>query len=301
MNMRKMIFGLIPFVMILSACQPSQPKGADQQKPVVTVSILPQKYFVERIGGEQFQVQLMVPPGASPVSYEPSPGQMQKLEHSSGYIRIGHIVFERVWMDKFLSVNPDLKVFDQSKGVDLIRKGAGGHTSEGRGVDPHIWTSPGQVKTQVRNIRDFLSQLDSAHSSTYRSNTRDLLEEIDSLDTRIRQRLAGLENTAFLIFHPALSYFARDYELNQISMQQEGKEPTASRIKQVIDQSDAARVEAVFIQKQFSTDEARALARELNARVVQIDPLAYNWMENMDAMSRAIAKALEKNREKQQE
>ncbi|MBS3808212.1 MAG: zinc ABC transporter substrate-binding protein [Bacteroidales bacterium] len=296
--MKKVIIFIIVFTGWLTGCDRAPRKQQGQsQKSMITVSIQPQKYFVERIAGDHFQVQLMIPPGASPVTYDPSPSQMKKLEHSLAYIRIGHIVFEKAWMEKIRSVNPGLKILDQSQGVDLIREP--GHSSgSGQGVDPHIWTSPREVKTQVMNIRDFLIRLDSAHHKTYRENARVFLTRIDSLDARITRRLSDLEQADFLIFHPALSYFARDYGLNQISLEHQGKEPTPARIKEVIDRSDASHIKAVFIQKQFSTDEARTIARELDAEVVRIDPLAYDWLENMQSMSRAIADALKNDSKK---
>jgi len=290
--MKKVILYLVIFTGWIMGCNQSrQNQQGQSQVPMITVSIQPQKYFVERIAGEHFQVQLMIPPGASPVTYDPSPSQMKNLEQSKAYIRIGHIIFEKAWMDKIRSVNPDLKIMDQSQGVDLITDD-GNSPGSGRGVDPHIWTSPREVKTQVKNIRDFLIRLDSAHQKIYRENARKFLASIDSLDDSISGRLDGLEQADFLIFHPALSYFARDYGLHQISLEHQGKEPTPSRIKEVIDRSKASHIKAVFIQKQFSTDEARAIARELDAQVVRIDPLAYDWLQNMQSMSRAIADAL---------
>ncbi len=289
--MRKIFTALIVLMVLFAGCNPSGEEKEGDRQPMITVSIQPQKYFVEQIAGGHFQVQLMIPPGASPVTYDPSPGQMQKLERSKGYIRIGYIVFEKVWMDKIQSVNPDLRIMDQSQGVKLIRKNGNGK-GEAQGVDPHIWTSPREVKTQVKNIRNFLISLDSAHRQVYQENTRRLLGRIDSLDAFITRNLDGLEQTDFLIFHPALSYFARDYGLNQISLEHHGKEPTPARIRRVIDRSDASSIRAVFIQEQFSTDEARAIARELGADVVRIDPLAYDWLENMRKMSGAITRAL---------
>lgn len=287
------IFFLIVFAGWVTRCDRAPQKQQDElQEPMITVSIQPQKYFVDRIAGDHFQVQVMIPPGASPVTYDPSPSQMKKLEQSQAYIRIGHIVFEKAWMEKIRTVNPNLEILDQSQDVDLISS-PGSSTHSGQGVDPHIWNSPRAVKTQVENIRDFLIRLDAAHQKAYRENAQVFLAQIDSLDARISERLSGLEQKDFLIFHPALSYFARDYGLNQIALEHQGKEPTPARIKQVIDRSDASRIKAVFIQKQFSTDEARAIARELEAEVVRIDPLAYNWLENMQQMSRAIADALE--------
>jgi zinc transport system substrate-binding protein len=287
--MNKYIGLLAALLLMVTGCGKKQEQ--DQQKSRITVSILPQKYFVEQIAGDHFEVNVMIPPGANPVTYDPAPSQLQQVEQSVAYIRVGYLVFERAWMDKIRGISPEMKVFDQSEGVDLIRNASGKHATE-KGIDPHIWTSPKAVKTQVQNIGDFLIQLDPANRETYEENTRQLVGRVDSLDRVISGKLEGLKGSSFLIFHPALSYFARDYGLNQISLEHEGKEPSPSRLKEIIERAEKSRIEAVFVQKQFSTDEAATLARELNAEVVRIDPLAYNWFDNMKSMSRTIAKTL---------
>jgi zinc transport system substrate-binding protein len=289
MNMNKYIGLLAALLLIVTGCGKKQQQ--DQQKNLITVSILPQKYFVEQIAGDRFEVNVMIPPGANPVTYDPAPSQMQKVEQSSAYIRVGYLVFERAWMDKIKGINPEMEVFDQSEGVDLIRNASHHHAGE-KGIDPHIWTSPKAVKKQVQNIGSFLTRLDPANQEDYEENTRQFLARIDSLDRMISSNLQGLEGSSFLIFHPALSYFARDYGLNQISLEHEGKEPSPSRLKEVIERAEASHIEAVFVQQQFSTDEAETLARELNAEVVRIDPLAHNWFDNMKSMSHAIVEAL---------
>jgi len=290
-KMNRYIVVLASLLMIFAGCGGKQ--GKNQQENLITVSILPQKYFVEQIAGDHFQVHVMIPPGANPVTYDPAPSRMQKVEESAAYIRVGYLVFERAWMDNIKAINPGMKVFDQSDGVELIRDASHTHATE-KGIDPHIWTSPRAVRKQVQNIGDFLITLDPEHKQTYEKNTRRFLARIDSLDHMISGRLKGLEGSSFLIFHPALSYFARDYGLEQISLEHEGKEPSPSRLKQIIDRGRDSNISAVFIQKQFSTDEAQTLARELNAEVVRIDPLAYDWFENMNSMSQTIVNALQK-------
>jgi len=288
--MNKYILLLASLLLMFAGCGRKQEKN--QQENRITVSILPQKYFVEQIGGDHFQIHVMIPPGANPATYDPAPSQMQKVEESAAYIRIGYLVFERAWMDKIRGINPGMKVFDQSRGVELIRDASHKHATD-KGIDPHIWTSPKSVRKQVRNIGDFLTTLDPAHQETYEKNTRRFLSRVDSLDKMISEQLKGLEGSTFLIFHPALSYFARDYGLNQTSLEHEGKEPSPARLKQIIDRAKGSNIRAVFVQKQFSTDEAKTLARELNAEVVQIDPLAYDWFENMKSMSRTLVEALQ--------
>lgn len=288
--------GLLVFLLavMLSGCK----SGNNQHEyaRTITVSILPQKYLVDQLSGNRFEVNVMIPPGASPVTYEPSPKQISDIGNSTAYLRIGHIVFEKVWMDKIKSANPHLQIFDQSKHVDLISEGknrkTSGAASQKANVDPHIWLSPESVKTQLITIRDMLIKLDSANREVYSENCQRLQEKIDSLDARMRKSLGGMDNRGFLIFHPALSYFARDYQLEQIAVQHEGKEPSAARIRNLVDEARKRNIKVVMIQKQFSTDEAKALAQELDGEVIQIDPLAYNWLENMKTITRKMQKAL---------
>jgi len=289
-----LIFLLTALVITMGGCKP----GSDRREVdhMVTVSILPQEFFVKQLAGDRFEVNVMIPPGASPVTYEPSPKQIQKIGGSMAYLKIGHIVFEKVWMDKLRSANPELQVFDQSKHVELIRhetqgKHSMGH-NHGRGVDPHIWLSPEAVKVQVKNIRDMLIELDSANRKEYQNNYHTFINRIDSLDDQINKTLEGIDNRSFLIFHPALSYFARAYQLEQVAVQHEGKEPSPARLRNLIDEARKKNIRAVLIQEQFSTDEAQTLAEELNAEVIQVDPLAYNWMKNMMTIARKMQKAL---------
>lgn len=277
--------------LIFSGCNSGQ--KTERQDKDVTVSILPQKYFVDKVSGKRFDVNVMVPPGANPVTYEPSPRQMSNLGNSLAYLKIGHVVFEQVWMDRIRSANPRLKIFDQSENVDLIDHGGNGSThSHGKGVDPHIWLSPESVQVQLRNIRDMLIKLDSVNRKDYRENCKALMKDIDSLDAEIQHSLEGIDNREFLIIHPALAYFARDYGLEQIAVQKEGKKPSPARIRNLVDKARERNIQAVIIQKQFSTDEAKTLARELDGEVIQIDPLAYNWMENMRTIAGKLRKAL---------
>ncbi len=290
-----LLFLLLPVMIVLiNGCKTG--KEEHEADKIITVSILPQKYFVDQLAGNRFEVNVMIPPGASPVTYEPSPKQIRKIGSSMAYLRIGHIMFEKVWMDKIQSANPDLQIFDQSKHVELIRHEKPGTQSmnqnHGRGVDPHIWLSPESVKVQVKNIRDMLIELDSANSKQYQNNYHTLINRIDSLDARIGKTLENIDNRSFLIFHPALSYFARAYQLEQVAVQHEGKEPSLARIRKLIDEGREKNIRAILIQEQFSTDEAKTLAEELNAEVIQVDPLAYNWTENMMTIARKMQKAL---------
>ncbi len=292
--MRKVI-SLMLIVFIVGACNTGQ-KKSNSDKLIITVSILPQKFFIEKITGDVFNVNVMIPPGASPVTYEPTPKQMKELSASDIYIRIGHIEFEKAWINKLQNINPEMQMIDQSTVSDLIYADHGHeehdlHGHHHHGVDPHIWTSPREVKKQVEFIYNFLVNHYPEHKLSFSANYISFLEEIDSLDTELNNILEPYKGRKFLIFHPALSYFARDYGLEQISIEIDGKEPTPANIKSIIQTAKEENIKVVFVQQQFSTHNAEVIANEIQGNVVQINPLDDNWIESIKKIAKEIEKS----------
>ena len=264
----------------------------------VFVSVLPLKFFVERIGGEHVEVKVMVQPGHSPVTYEPTPRQMAALSTARAYIRIG-VPFETLWMGRIHDINPELEIIDPRDGIDLLPMqyqaldiGNSGHSSHahshGSG-DPHVWLDPSLVKTISTNIRDHLVRIDPDNSKAYEQNTAELLRELDELDTDIRQLTVNIAKRKFLVFHPAWGYFARAYGLEQISVEYEGKEPGPSTLANLIEAAKRLDISTVFVQKQFSIRAANTLAEELEGQVVVLDPLAEDYFENLRQAAKAIS------------
>ncbi|MGM0496461.1 MAG: metal ABC transporter solute-binding protein, Zn/Mn family [Bacteroidota bacterium] len=281
--MYRLTFFLLLFGILITfgSCGNRGDGSTSDQKKTLSVSIPPQKYFVRQIAGNKYKINVMIPPGANPVTYDPSPGKMKEVSNSVGYVKIGHLAFEKIWMDKFTSMNPEMKVVDQSKYTELIQTGKekNHHNHDhGSGVDPHIWTSPKAVKKQIKTIKEGLAELDPDNESFYTENYRTFLSNIDTLDTFIEKRLTDLENESFMIFHPALSYFARDYGLNQISIEFEGKEPSPSKLREIIDQARKENVSTIFIQKQFDINNAETVAAEIGGNLEVINPLDSNWV-----------------------
>jgi zinc transport system substrate-binding protein len=255
----------------------------------VFVSILPQKYFVERIGGKQVAASVMVGPGQSPATHEPTPRQMAALSRARIYFSIG-VAFEDVWMRRIQTANPALDVVPMQRGVALLPlTGPGG---EPTGTDPHVWTSPQRVKLMAANVRDALIQADPAHLGDYESNYRALAAELDTLDRDLRAILAPARGRPFMVFHPAWGYFAHDYGLRQIPIEAEGKEPGAKSLAWVIDLGRREGVKAIFVQTQFSRRTAEAVAAAIGARVVAVNPLAENHPQNLLRVAREFAAAL---------
>lgn len=272
---------LIPIltIFICFACGNTAQKS---EKAILTVTIEPLRYFTEAIAGKNYQVVSMVPKGSSPESYDPTPQQLVNLSKSQAYFRIGHIGFEQAWMKKLEANCPDMKVYDTSKGIDLIRdKGHwhGDHFHEG-GVEPHIWNSTQNALIIVDNIYQALCELDTTHQADYKYRLDSLKQSIQQTDAETRRLLENADST-FLIYHPALSYFARDYGLKQISIEEGGKEPSPAQLKKLIETCRNENVHTIFVQQEFDQRNAQLIAHELGIDIVSINPLSYDWTEEM--------------------
>ncbi len=271
----------------------------------VFVSIVPQAYFVERIGKDRVDVSVMVGPGQSPATYEPKPKQMADLGRAALYFRIG-VPFENVWMDRISQINPDMKVVDTRDGITLLPmtshshdddKGKhgkdGGKKHTGGGLkDPHIWLSLRLVKIQSQNICQALMEQDPAGKDFYRNNLQAFLVELDELDMRISRIFQNLENRRFMVFHPAWGYFAHDYGLKQIPIEIEGKEPNAKSLANLIEQAKEKGIRVIFVQKHFSSRTARTIADAIGGQVVKVDPLAKDYPDNMKQIADTFSEAL---------
>jgi len=258
--------------------------GAVQAVPLsITVSIVPQRYFVDRIGGEHVHVTVMVEPGSSPATYEPKPAQMRALSDAAAYVGIG-VPFEEAWLDKIRSGNPGMRMVDTTAGVER-------RTFPGKPVtDPHIWLSPGRVKIQAQTVADALIAIDPANEADYRANLGALLDDIDALDAGIRQTLEAHSGSRFMVFHPAWGYFASDYGLEMIPIEVGGQEPSAAEMADVISTARAGGIRVVFAQPEFSTQNAETIARQIGGEVLLISPLAPDWLANLHEVAETFAR-----------
>ncbi len=266
------------------------------EKDLVTVSILPQKYIVEKIAGDLVDVQVLVPPGASPSTYSLVPSQMKDLSRSKVWLRIGKIGFEDAWHEKIEQGNPDLKVFDTSRMAEWIaaEEEVHGDHVHLHGIDPHIWMSPEEVEQIAELTYQALADLYPDKSAAFNANFEAFRSEIDVLDEDLIRQFDGLENRKFIIFHPALTYLARDYGLEQVSLEIDGKEPSAKHMSQLVKTAKDEGIRVVFIQKEFDQENARQLAEELDGEVVQIDPLNENWEEQIREIAEKLIEAANK-------
>jgi zinc transport system substrate-binding protein len=266
----------------------------NENKPLVTASILPQKYLLRKIGGDRYEINIMVPPGASPATYDPSPKQLQQLSKSKAYFMIGHLGFENAWIKKISSLNKSMPVFDLSSGIKLIY-GEHGHSDiDDRNInaDPHIWLSPGAIKIICHNIYTALKGITPADSLIYKYNYYGFLEELDSLDKEIKKSLSDISNRTFFIYHPALTYYARDYELVQVSVEKEGKSPSPYYLKQLINLAEKENIKAIFIQEQFDSENAEVIAHEIKGKIIKINPLDEDLLNQLIYITAQLQKNL---------
>lgn len=265
----------------------------------VFVSILPQAHFLERVGGNRVEVSVMVGPGQSPHTYEPSPKQMAALGKARLYFRTG-VEFENAWMDRIIQINPRLKVIDTRRGIELLPMAAhhdhddNGHVHQGKEIkDPHIWLSLRLAKIQAETICDALSAEEPLHEPYFRKNLETFRHDLDSLDREINETLQATRIQKFMVFHPAWGYFARDYGLEQIPIEIEGKEPNAKDLARIIKEANEEGIKVLFVQKQFSRKSADAVAQAIGGTVIQIDGLPKDYLNDMRVIAETLKTALQ--------
>jgi zinc transport system substrate-binding protein len=300
-NMNKIVFILVLFIAIqtITSCKSFK---TDDSSINVVVSILPQKAFVEAVGGNLMKVSVLIPPGGSPATYEPKPGDLARLEQADIYFRIGHIQFEHSHAARFSQLNPDMKIIDTSTNADLRYFGehedhhhgeeADHHDEQDRLVDPHIWLSPLEVKKQIEIMARSLSTEDPENQVIYNKNAEVYIKRLEELDAELRTLFSDLQSDKLLVFHPAWGYFAREYGLEQIAIEDFGKEPTAEHLKKVIDLAAKEEIRVIFIQSQFNAGIAQSIASEIGAVVISIDPLAEDYITNLRKAAAKISENL---------
>ena len=258
----------------------------------VFVSVLPQQYFVKQVGGERIDVEALVLPGQSPATYNPTTKQIQRLASARLFFRTG-VPYEDAWLKRIQSTNPKMIIVDARDNIPLLEMHGHDDHHHGDNSDPHIWTSPANVIIQTEQIRDQLSLIDPAGKNYYTENARVFIHQLQELDDAIRAKLAPLKQRSFMVFHPSWGYFAGHYGLEQISVEKEGKEPGARSISRLIEEAREEQIKVIFIQPQFSQRIAQTIAHAIDGRVVVIDPLAENYLENLQFVSDQLIEHLQ--------
>ena len=268
----------------------------------ITVTILPQSEFVEKVGGDQISTIVLVPPGANPHTYEPTPSQMEQIAQADMYAKVGTpIEFELTWMEKIIETNPNMLIIDCSQGIDLIDMISPNHEypddtlehiEESLGKDPHIWLSPKNAITMVENIYQGIITIDPNNKEYYSKNKQTYIQELKDIDTELNDTFSDLPTKKFLVYHPSWGYLAHDYGLEQIPIEKEGKEPTPEGITHLIDQAKRDGITVIFATPEFETRTAQTVAEEIGGSVVLISPLEKEYITNLRQISIEIAKSL---------
>lgn len=289
------IYILLTALLLLTACGGKLADGK-----VVTVTIEPQRFFAEKIAGDKFAIHCVVPSGQSPETYDPTPKQMVQIGQSEAYLQIGYIGFELVWMQKIRENNPDLKIFDVSEGMKFVKEteeeehehetdDGHHHHHHAGGIDPHIWSSIEGAKVIAWNTLNAFIELDKENTEYYWKNYNDLLAEIDKTEAVIKRLLDPLTDRTFIIYHPALTYFADEFDLVQLCIEMEGKEPSPAQLKQLVTMAKERHAAVVFIQQEFDQKNAELIAKETGCRLVKINPLDYHWNTELIQIAKALA------------
>jgi len=305
----KSVLTLLAFVLItlLVASAMSCIRNEEKSDKIgVVVTILPQAEFVEKVGSDKVNITVMVPPGADLHTYEPTPSQMTALSQAQIYTKVGSgVEFELTWMDKLIEQNEDILVVDCSQGIDLIEM-VGEHDHEDEEdehehgtLDPHIWMSPANAKIMVQNICDGLVQVDPDNQAYYKENRDAYLQELTQLDQDISDGLSGVENRRFMVYHPSFGYFAKEYDLIMMPIEEEGKEPTGPGITYVIEQAKEYNIKVIFASPQFNQESAKFIASAIGGKVILIDPLARDYINNMHALSDELVQVTDAGKQKE--
>lgn len=295
--MKKVIFLFITLVSFLYA-----------NKPELTVNILPQKYFVQKIVKDKYEINVMVKPGSSPHNYEPKPSQMKSLVASKVYFLAGD-TSEKVWLEKFKQSAKNTLFVDTTIGIEKMEmekhehheeeaknehkhEHEDEHEEEGHdhsGLDPHVWLDPILVKIQAKNIYEAMIKIDAQNSDFYKTNYEEFIKELDSLDSEIKNILAPYKDKAFMVFHPSWGYFAARYEIEQISIEVEGKEPKPNELVKLVEEAKKHDIKIIFVSPQFSQNSAKTISNNIGGNVVAINPLTDDWHNNLLTVAKEIA------------
>jgi len=270
----------------------------------VITTILPLSEFVTSVGGQYVTCRVMIPPGASPHTFEMTPGQMQQISDADLYVMVGSgIEFEDQWMERLQEINPGMKIINASAGLTFL-PGSDDHEHEhnqgydnatiplpdenGR-HDPHVWLSLTNAITMVNEISSGLSKADPSHGSFYEGNRDIYTSRMQYIDQQIKEMMTNTTVSAVMVTHPSFQYFCRDYGIRQISIEEDGKEPTPGHLKDLVQTARENDIRVIFVEPEYSDAGAQAVAKEIGAKIIQVDPLPEKYLQNMNLIAEAFS------------
>lgn len=269
---------------VLAGCGGSRERD---DRPVLTVSIEPQRKMLEELAGDRYRVVALLGAGVDPENYEPTMTQRVDLSQAQALFTVGHLAFEPVLARE---AGSETRVVDTSRGIEVVTgTHAHAHGEAHEEADPHVWTSLRNAKVMAANMLQALVELDPSNSSEYQARYAQMTQRLDSLDGVVAATIADGSSHAFAIWHPSLSYFARDYGLHQIAVGQENREVSAAKMKEIIDEARDDSVRVFFAQKAYDTRQTAGITEAIGATSVTIDPLAYQWENELIKAANALA------------
>ncbi|NLX03575.1 MAG: zinc ABC transporter solute-binding protein [Phycisphaerae bacterium] len=300
--------------------------GMVRAEPVeVAVTILPEAFVVDRIGGSHVRTATLVAAGQSPHTFEPTIRQITRIAEADVYFSIG-LPFEDSLLAKIRRMNPAIMVVELSEGIrpapttqkaddhdeadhhEEHDEGHHEHEEEGEedhhdhgSIDPHIWMNPRYMERMAAKVEATLSGIDPSHREEYRKNHQTLKVELETLDRKIAKALKPFAGGKMFVFHAAFGHFAEAYGLEQVTVEVGGKEPTAKQLTGLIDLAGRENIRTIFVQPQFSRKSAEAVARAIGAELVVLDPLAYEYVKNLDQTAKEVRRAMQRQAGKETE
>lgn len=262
--------------------------AGETPRPTVLVSIAPYRHFVEKIAEDTVSIEVLVPAGSSSHSYEPRPKQVVRISKAAVWFRIGEPSEQRT-KEVLLAHNPRLHIINLSKGLDLIHDNACGTHCHHASFDPHIWLSPRLMQQQIEAIADALITLQPEYRSLYIANLQKLFAELTALDAEITDLFADSTTKTVMVSHPAYGYFCRDYQVQQLSVEFEGKEPTPRRLQELLDTAKQHTIHTLFLQKQYPNKGAQLVAKELRLPTKELDPYAEDYFQALRTTAHLFA------------
>jgi len=285
---KSLVGGLIVLsTMSLFGCSSNNiQKDTTKEKPIIAVSIVPEETFVKAVCGDLADVVTLIPPGSSPENYEPTAEQMEKFSDASLYFSIGVPTEEA----NILPKAEDVKVISLADEVAKVYEDRKFDSGE---RDPHIWLSPKRVKVMIETIASEMSKLDPENEKTYEQNAANYIAQLDEVDQEIKDALVGVQNKAFIVYHPAFGYIADDYGLKMYALEEEGKEATAQHLQDMIDLAKKENIKVIFYQEEIDSSQSEAFAEEIGGKTIQLAPLAADYIDNMKNMANTMAEAMQ--------
>lgn len=281
----KKILLLLLMALTFSSCNNSK---KEDKRPILTVSIAPLHYVVEAITGDKFQIKTLMPQGMSPETYDPTPRQMVDLSSSEALFCVGTLQFEQVKIPQMASSVPHLSIVNLSENIQPLVTNDHHHGDMNGSIDPHIWMSPKNLKIMAGNVCRFMCYTHPNDSNFYQQRLILFEKKMDALDQSIRTSLQHLASRSFLIYHPALGYFAQQYGLTQLTVEHDGKDPSAAYFEQLINLCKAQGVHTVFISQEHNGKAAQRIANEIKVKPTLINPLDYHIDQQMQSIAKSL-------------